>query len=208
LTGGGNPATQAGWLGAARGATVIHYLHEARMQLMDIAAFQERYPAWLERARAMLEASDFKGAFAADYPYVVNAEAPWTPPRKPLAQSRLAVLTTAGLYVKGEQPRFRDADVEGDWTFRELPGDAWVDQLEIAHTHFDHARAEQDLNCVYPLERLRELMADGVIGSLAQRHYSISGYCTRADLVAEHTAPQIAQRLAQDGVDVLLHVPV
>lgn len=177
------------------------------MQTMDIPAFRERYPAWLEAARPFLDVKDWTAAFKG-YPYPIHDEAPWTPLAKPLAQCRLAVLTTAGLYVAGEQPPFNAEDIEGDWTLRELPDDVALDALDIAHTHYDHTRAREDLNCVYPHDRLRELVADGVVGALASRHYSISGYCTRADLVAERTAPQMVERLRADGVDALLHIPV
>jgi D-proline reductase (dithiol) PrdB len=174
---------------------------------MDIAGFRERYPAWLEQARALLEAKNWTEAFKS-YPFPVNTEAPWTPLAKALAQCRVAVLTTAGLYRRGEQPPFRAEDIEGDWSLRELPLDADPATLAIAHTHFDHARAEADLNTVYPLERLRELVQAGFIGDLAPTHFSISGYCTRPDLVSEHTAPQVVQRLRMERVDALLHIPV
>ncbi|NIT65061.1 MAG: hypothetical protein GWO39_15305 [Gammaproteobacteria bacterium] len=175
--------------------------------IMNVAAFRARYPDWLEATRPVLEAKNWKEAFKT-YPFVVNAHAPWTPLTKPLAECRVALLSTAGAYVKDEQPPFDAENIEGDWTVREIPTDVDYAQLELAHTHYDHARADQDLNCVFPLQRLRELVAEGVIGSLAARHYSISGYCTTADKVAEHTAPQVAMRAKQDAVDAVLHVPV
>lgn len=177
------------------------------MQLMDFEAFRARYPGWLEATRPLLEAKNWKESFKT-YPFVVNEDCPWTPLEKPLAECRLAMLSTAGLYLPGEQPPFRAEDYEGDWTFRELPTDVAPEQFAIAHDHYDHAWAEQDRNCVYPLQRLRELQAEGFIGEIAATHYSISGYCTRADLVAEHTALEIAKHAAQSGVDVLLHIPV
>lgn len=177
------------------------------MEPMDLQAFKERYPRWLEEVRPLLEAANWKESFKT-YPYVVNEDSPWTPLRKELAQCRVAVLTTAGLYMDSDQPPFKAASIEGDWTFRELPDDVGAAQLAMAHDHFDHTVAETDLNTVYPIDRLRELVAEGVIGGLASRHYSISGYCTRADLIAEFSAPEIAARIRQDRVDVLFHVPV
>jgi D-proline reductase (dithiol) PrdB len=177
------------------------------MQIMDIEAFRARYPAWLEATRPLLEAKNWKDSFKT-YPFVVNEDCPWTPLARPLAQCRVAMLTTAGLYVPGDQPPFRAEDCEGDWTFRELPVDAAPERLAIAHDHFDHTRAEEDRNCVYPLDRLRELADEGFIGALAATHYAISGYCTRPDRVVEHSAPQIAAHALQTGVDVLLHIPV
>lgn len=177
------------------------------MQIMDVAAFQARYPDWLESQRPLLEQANWRDAYKT-YPFVLNEGSPWAPLGKPLAECRVAVLSTAGLYVPGEQPPFRAEDIEGDWTFRELPADVPPERMEIAHTHYDHARADADRNCVYPLARLRELVAEGVIGALAPVHYSISGYCARADLLAENTAPQVVQRARMDGVDAVLHVPV
>ena len=177
------------------------------MELMDMAVFQARYPEWLEENRSLLEAANWKEAFK-KFPFVLNASAPWTPMGKPLAQSRLAVLTTAGLYVKGDQAPFDAANIEGDWTFRELPGEAFTDQLAIAHDHYPHDAAEKDLNAVYPLDRLNELVEEGVIGELAQHHYSISGYCTRIDLLVENSISQLVDSLKAQQVDAVLHIPV
>lgn len=88
--------------------------------LMDMAAFKARYPQWLDENRPLLEAAKWKEAFK-NFPFAVNASAPWTPMEKPVAQTRLAVLTTAGLYLKGDQAPFDAANIEGDWT----PGTAW-----------------------------------------------------------------------------------
>ena len=178
------------------------------MQIMDVARFQSAYPAWLDAARPLLEAKDWGAAFKAGYPFPTNEESPWAPLAKPLAQCRVAILTTAGLYVAGEQPPFRAADIEGDWTLRELRDDQPLDKLAIAHDHYDHARALEDLACVYPHARLQELAAQGLIGGLAPTHFSISGYCTRPDQVVEHALPQVVQRLKIERTDVLLHVPV
>ncbi len=178
--------------------------------VMDLEVFRERYPDWLEKHRPHLEAANWKEAFKT-YPFAVNHSAPWTPLRKPLSECTLAVLSTAGLYLKDSQPPFDAANIEGDWTWRELPADASPAELGIAHTHYPHEAAKTDLNAVYPLDRLRELVAEGRIGALAGKHYSISGYCTRADLVVEKSAPELLASLgaaAADGADVVLHVPV
>lgn len=181
--------------------------------VMDIKTFRERYPDWLEANRAHLEAANWKEAFKT-YPYPVNDSAPWTPLEKPLSQCTLAVLTTAGLYLKDSQPPFDAPNIEGDWTLRQLPADASPADLGIAHTHFPHESAEMDLNAVYPLERLRELVAEGRIGALADTHYSISGFCTRPDLVVENSVPPLLAALGVAGtaggpaVDIVLHIPV
>jgi D-proline reductase (dithiol) PrdB len=174
---------------------------------MDLSEFRERYDPWLEEVRPFLEKADWKTAFRT-YPYLTYDEAPWSPFGGELGRSKLALLGTAGVYLAGEQPPFRAADIEGDWTFREIPGEVALGRLAIAHDHYDHTSARLDLNAVYPLERLRELVQDGTIGTLAERHYSVSGYCTRPDLIVEQTAPAIVASLKKERVDAVLHVPV
>jgi D-proline reductase (dithiol) PrdB len=178
------------------------------MRIMDTEAFAAKYAEWFGRAKPLLEQSNWKDAFAAGFPTPVNGEAPWAVPAKPLAESTLALFSTAGLYLPGEQVPFDAHNIEGDWTFRELPRDVDTARLKIAHTHYNHASARQDINSVFPLQRLKELQADGVIGALAERVFVTSGYCTRLDQVVRETAPRIVARLQELRVDAVLHIPV
>ncbi|MCZ6841216.1 MAG: glycine/sarcosine/betaine reductase selenoprotein B family protein [SAR324 cluster bacterium] len=177
------------------------------VEVMDLAAFKAAYGPWLESVRERMEAGDFKEAFKT-YPFPQPADAPWTPFTKELGQCKVAVLSTAGLYLEGEQTPFDAPHIEGDWTFREVPTDTPAEKMGMAHTHFDHGVAEQDLNSVLPLDRLRELQAEGVIGELLSPFFSITGYCTRADKLTEETAPAIVARLQEMGADVLLNIPI
>ena len=172
-----------------------------------LEGFLPQYQEWLREHRAQLEAKDFTAGFKG-YPWVSNFGSPFAPFTNDLARTTLAVVSTAGLYLKGVQEPFDAENIEGDAGFRELPLGAGMDTLAIAHTHYDHRSALADLNAVYPLGVLGEMAAEGRVGGLAPRHYSISGYCTRADLIAENTAPAIAARLRADGVGVALVIPV
>jgi D-proline reductase (dithiol) PrdB len=178
------------------------------MEIMDVGTFTAKYADWLGRVKPLLEQANWKDAFAAGFPTPVNPDAPWATLRKPLSQSKLALLSTAGLYLPGEQQPFDATNIEGDWTFRELPQDVDTSRLEIAHTHYNHASAKQDINAVFPLQRLKEMAADGVIGSLAPSAFVTSGYCTRLDKIVTETAPRIVERLKQERVDAVLHIPV
>ena len=178
------------------------------MDIMDVGTFSAKYADWFGRVKPLLEQANWKDAFAAGFPTPVNSDAPWAAPRQPLSRSKLALLSTAGLYLPGEQPPFDAANIEGDWTFRELPRDVDTARLAIAHGHYNHASARQDINAVFPLQRLKELEADGVIGALAPTAFMTSGYCTRLDKIATETAPRIVARLRQDQVDAVLHIPV
>ena len=126
----------------------------------------------------------------------------------PLARCRLALITTAALHLPG-QPAFDDDVRGGDASFRELPGDVDVGRLRIAHrsSAFDQTGALQDRNLVFPLDRLRELVARGTIGALNQRHFSFMGSITAPGRLISETAPAVAELLRQDHVDAAFLVP-
>jgi D-proline reductase (dithiol) PrdB len=135
-------------------------------------------------------------------------EIPWAPARTPLSKASIALVTSAGVHLTGDRP-FDMAKAEGDASFRLIPGDTPLRDLRITHDYYDHGAADRDLNCVFPLERLRELAQAGRIGSVALRHIGTMGHILGAEerrLVSE-TAPAIARLLVEDGVDYVLGSP-
>jgi D-proline reductase (dithiol) PrdB len=120
-----------------------------------------------------------------------------------LSQRRVAIVSSAGLVVRGEDPfRGRDAD------YRVIPADTRPEELLISHIsiNFDRTGFQEDWNVVFPLDRLRELAAEGAIGSVAQTHYSFMG-ATDPVQMEEH-AREVAGRLKQDAVDGVILSPV
>lgn len=172
-----------------------------------LGEFRTRYAPWWAEARPLIEAHQYAQAFKS-YPWPTFSAAPWAQVERPLSQSRLAVVTTAGLYRPGIDAPFDGESPEGDWSFRALPRDVDPKGLAIAHPHFSHELAEADMNTIFPLERLAESEASGVIGVLASTHYSTMGYVTRAADLAAETAPSIAAGMKAEGVDVALVIPV
>jgi len=128
----------------------------------------------------------------------------FTPWEKDLSDARVALVTTTGVYVEGQEPFDTGAPL-GDPTFRAIPADVDVSRLDIAHTHYPHERAEKDINVIMPLERLRELVDEGAVGSLADRHYSFGFDLHVKELV--DSAHEMARALREDGVDVVLFIP-
>jgi len=121
----------------------------------------------------------------------------------PLAQRRVAIVSSAGLVVRGEPPfRGRDPD------FRAIPAATRPDQLLISHIsiNFDRTGFQEDWNVVFPLDRLNELAAEGAIGSVAATHYSFMGATDPVQM--EGYAGEVAQRLKQDKVDAVILSPV
>lgn len=128
---------------------------------------------------------------------------------KPLEQCRVALVSSAGLVVPGDLP-FDPKVKGGDWSYRLIPRHVRVSRLEEHHRSdsFDHAGIEADGNLALPLDRLHELAAGGEIGGVAPRHVSLMGSVTAPGRLRKKTAPEVAELLTEDRVDVALLVPV
>jgi D-proline reductase (dithiol) PrdB len=140
-------------------------------------------------------------------------EIPWTLVRKPLARCKVALLSTAGLSMKGDVPfdmEFeRQHPTRGDSTWRRLRADATREHVEANHLHIDTGYIERDLNVALPLDRLRERVEAGEVGAMAETHYSIMGYQGNDSSKLEHeSAPAIADAMRSEEVDLALLAPV
>ena len=122
---------------------------------------------------------------------------PWSPFKKRLSESKVAVMTTGGVYVEGQQP----FDTDGDWSFREIPLDTPLDQLRVAHTHYDTTGVAEDVDAVLAMHRLLELEAEGIVGEAQTPTYSFMGFIPEPSGLIEVTEPEVAGRLKDDGVD-------
>ncbi len=147
--------------------------------------------------------------FLKAYPWRRIDPVPWAPLKKPLKNSRAAVISSAGLVGRGQEP-FDDSIRGGDFGFREIPADTDVATLMDTHRSdlYDHTGIRQDPNLAFPLDRLRELVKSGRIGSLNRRHLSFMGSITAPGRLIKKTAPPAVRKLVEDGVDVALLVPV
>jgi len=123
----------------------------------------------------------------------------------PVSGARVALVATAGAYVKSEQAPFA-LGKEGDASFREIAGDLGLSELGLSHPGYDTRRALHDPNVVFPLDRLRELEQAGEIGSVGPRHFSFMGYSPNIPPLMEN-AREVARRLVADRIDLALLVP-
>jgi len=131
---------------------------------------------------------------------------PLAPLRKPLAECRLAFISTAGVQPRGTMP-FDTVHPVGDYTFRRVPSAARVEELEIHQLKYPTAGANRDLNVIFPIERLRELAAEGVIGGLTGHFYSFIGYNMDPERLERTLAEDIAAAVAEEGADIALAAP-
>ena len=101
-----------------------------------------------------------------------------------------------------------DAYAKNDFRLDEVDPQASGSDFTVNDSYYDTTDASQDLNTVFPIDRLRELEADGVIGSIAPRHWSgFMGRIYSRTKVCEESAPALAQELHDDDVDLFLLVP-
>lgn len=137
-------------------------------------------------------------------PVEVNDDTPWAPLRRPLSESRLALVTTAGLHLRRDAPFGRD-----DHTYRVIPSHAEEHELlqSSSSIGFDRGLRMRDINVVFPIDRLRELVTSGEVGGLAPNFYSFVGAQKTPRRIASETAPEVAQRLNQEGADMVLLTP-
>ena len=121
-----------------------------------------------------------------------------------LNRRRVAIVSTAGLHRRDGRPfSFEPGD-----HYRIIPGDISANDLIMSHvsTNFDRSGFQQDWNIVFPLDRLRELVDEGVVGSLADFHYSFMGAMDPPDV--EASARKIAEMLKKDDINAVLLIPV
>ncbi len=140
--------------------------------------------------------------------FVKGEDIPWTPLRKPLRESCIAVVTTAGVHLKS-QPPFNMEDPNGDPTFRAIPSDVDHADLTITHKYYDHSAADRDINVVLPLDRLWELQKERFLGGIAPTVYSFMGHIDGPHLktLMEDTAPAVAEHLVREGAEAVFLTP-
>jgi D-proline reductase (dithiol) PrdB len=122
----------------------------------------------------------------------------------PLNKRRVAIITTAGLHGRQDRP-FQMDPID---CYRVIPGDVQANNLVMSHlsASFDRTGFQRDWNVVFPIDRLREMAAEGIIGSLADYHYSYNSISAQPD--AAEPIREVAGLLKKDNVDAALLFPV
>lgn len=124
---------------------------------------------------------------------------PYTPFAKPLSEARICLVSTAGVYHPDDPP----FDPAGDNSFRVIPGDARASDLRYSDVHYPHDCVDADLNCVFPIDRLRQLAEEAVIGGLAASHFSM-GYTQQLAEIRRNTVPTLARAVDKVRPDAVV----
>ena len=149
------------------------------------ATVNERYPG------AMITKTDF---------------IPLAKLKKPLSESRLTFVSTAGVQPKNSMP-FDTVHPVGDYTFRRVPSDSKPTDLEIHQLKYPTVGAKLDLNVIFPIERLQELAKEKVVGGLTTNFFSFIGYNMDAERLEKTLAETIADAVEAEKPDAALLAP-
>lgn len=141
-----------------------------------------------------------------EYRWADNREdaAPFTQPNKPLAESKVVLLASGGVYAVGDVG-FTHKD---DTTFREIPMDSPTNQLRVTHFAYDETSAKRDVNAVFPIDALRAMAANGDIGELADVGLTFMGGIYSQRRLGETLVPALVERVKELEADIALLVPV
>src|SRR5262245_2264699 len=155
---------------------------------------------YIERTREQYSALGYP-----TYQWVHNATPPpWAAMTKPLAECRVGLIGSGGIYSAGQVAfHYRD-----DLSFRIIDTRAPTADLRATHFAYDLTDARRDPNIVFPVDTLNRLADEGTIGELAQRAYAFMGGIYSSRKVRDRLAPELAERVLRDEVDVVLLVPV
>ena len=124
----------------------------------------------------------------------------WTPVTKELKDMTIALATAAGVHHK-EDKRF---NLAGDFTWRKVTNDMPSNELMVSHGGYDNSDVNKDINCMFPIDRINELAAEGFIGSVAETHAGFMGGGGNQEKFKNETGPAIAAMFKEEGVDAVI----
>lgn len=140
-----------------------------------------------------------------DFEFIVFNDSPITPLNKPLQECKLAIITTGGIHLKSDIP-FYMKEPGGDCSYRIIPDDTVDDDIRVSHKWYNHKFITSDINCVFPIDRMREYARKGVIGALSEKHYSFMGHIYETGPLVKNVK-KVGDRLKKLNVDIAFLTP-
>ncbi|MGB9628049.1 MAG: glycine/sarcosine/betaine reductase selenoprotein B family protein [Thermodesulfobacteriota bacterium] len=140
-----------------------------------------------------------------------QGDIPWKPFEKPLKQTTLTLITSAGISLKSDPPfdmeREKREPLWGDRSFRKIPRGTTEKDIDVNHLHINTNWIKQDINVILPLQRMEEFEKEGLIGRLAPTAYSFYGFqWQNTDFLKEAIEP-ISVLMKGEGVEAVLLTP-
>jgi D-proline reductase (dithiol) PrdB len=152
--------------------------------------------AWI---RTFIPEEEFRGSI------------PWTPLLKPLNQTAIALVTSAGISLKSDPPfdmeRERREPFWGDRSFRMIPRGTTEKEIDVNHLHINANYIRQDINVMLPLERMAEFETERIIGRLAPTAYSFYGFQWKSNEFLKTAIEPISKKMKEERVEAVLLTP-
>ena len=140
------------------------------------------------------------------YTWSIYDTSPWTIVKKPLSLSRICLLSSGGISLKSQHPF--DPFARDDFSYREIPADAGAGDFVINYAYNDHSDADRDINCLFPIERFRELAEEKYIASLSPINFTMGmGRLYKRSHLQNVVVPDLVNKLRQYSTDALFLVP-
>jgi D-proline reductase (dithiol) PrdB len=124
---------------------------------------------------------------------------PFTPFAGRLEDASICLVSTAAVRTKDDPP----FQTDGDTTWRVIPGEIEAKDLRYDDAHYDHACVDRDMNCVFPIDRVRELAVEGRVGGLTARHFSL-GYSQALRELREKVIPALVREIDRERPGAVL----
>lgn len=140
-----------------------------------------------------------------------QGEIPWVPLKQSISETRFALMTSAGINMKGDTPfdmeREKREPAWGDPGYREIPSEAQESEIEVNHLHINTDHTKQDINVMMPIHRFKEFVDEGIIGSLAPTSYSYYGFQLDPKALMEESIPKVIAKLKEESVEAVFLTP-
>ncbi|MEW6745150.1 MAG: hypothetical protein AB1486_20550 [Planctomycetota bacterium] len=169
---------------------------------MTMAEPVEPHSPYLQRVLRMI-----REEFDPDFSFSSPGPIPWTKVDRPLAAMRFALLTTAGLHLKGDVPFRVFEERFGDPSFRVMAHGTPPEGIDLEALYVDRMYAREDLEVALPMRALESLHADGLIGPPPARHYSFCGGVIRPLPGLAESVACLEPMLREDGVAGVILLP-
>ena len=140
-----------------------------------------------------------------DFEFNVFKNTPITPLAKPLHKCNLALITTGGIHLKSDIP-FYMKEPGGDCSYRMIPDNVQDNDLKVSHKWYNHKFINADINCVFPIDRMREYVKKGIISSISEKHFSFMGHIYNTKPLIEN-AKKAGIHLKKLDVDIAFLTP-
>lgn len=124
----------------------------------------------------------------------------WAPVEKSLDEMTIALVTAAGVHLESD----KKFNLAGDFTYRVIPSSADSSELMVSHGGYDNGDVNKDVNCMFPIDRLKEISKEGIIGEISPIHIGFMGGGGDQEKFTNQTGPQIAEELNDHDVDAVL----